>query len=97
LRRFFSDVADTSPNELERRADEFRKLGASVVGQRYAYRVAYGGIEDLVFNLAVAPWTIPSLSFERDVAKLMSLAADLTTANGLELTRALYLLDARWS
>ena len=97
LRRYFPDVTDTSANELGRRLEEFRTLGAVVAGQRHAYRVAYGGIEDLVFNLAVAPWTIPGLSFERDVTKLISLATDLTTPNGLELTRALYLLDARWT
>lgn len=91
---YFPRIADHGYNHYEQRAAAFQRLGFAVTARRHDYTVAYGGLEDLVYNLAVASWTIPGFSFERDLDALLELEAAHTTPVGLVLTRALYLLTA---
>lgn len=94
LKRFFPRITDSSHNGGARLRTTFEQLGLRTTFERHDYEVAYGTLEDLVFNLAVTPWTIPGFSLGTDLDALVSLERALTTGEGLVLTRALFLLSA---
>ena len=94
LPRHFPRTTNWHANDHKLRAAAFERLGYEVQSRRHDYRVAYGSIADLAFNLAVTPWTIPGFGFDRDVDALLSLDAEQSQDEGLIMTRALYLISA---
>ena len=94
LMTYFPRITLRFDNSHEKRAAQFRALGYDVRSKRHDYRVAYATIADLAYNLAVAPWTIPDFEFSRDCDALLALDAQQFTTEGIEMTRALYLLSA---
>jgi SAM-dependent methyltransferase len=94
LPRYFPRTTMRPDNDHKLRAAEFERMGYQVQSRRHDYRVAYGSIADLAFNLAVTPWTIPGFDFDQDVDALLSLDAEQSQDEGLIMTRALYLLSA---
>jgi SAM-dependent methyltransferase len=93
LPRFFPRTTVWHANDHQLRAAEFEQLGHRVESRRHEYRLAYGSIADLTFNLAVTPWTIPGFAYERDVEALLRLDEELSTGEGLVMTRALNLIS----
>lgn len=71
-----------------------RSLGYAVEVQRHDFEVVFRSLADLVKFLAVAPWTIPDFSVERDLNALRSLEADLSGPHGIVMNDGRYLLRA---
>jgi len=65
------------------------------VAKRHEYPAAYGGVEDIVYLLTIAPWTVPEFDVERDLDALLALEQDCTRSEGLVLTEARFLIIAR--
>jgi SAM-dependent methyltransferase len=84
------DFGDLRP----RYEDAFRARGYLVEGREQDSPVAYGSLGEVVFMLAVAPWTIPDFDLEGDLHALRSLEAACTTKDGLVLTESRFLLVA---
>ena len=95
LRAYFSNVTDFGDHR-KRYAEGFEAEGMKILlNQNHNYKVAYRELGDLVFMLAVTPWTIPGFSLERDIDPLLALDRDCRTKNGLELTQSRYILIAQ--
>jgi hypothetical protein len=63
---------------------------------RHETPVAYEELGDLVMNLLMAPWEVSNFDpLGRDLAALLDLDTALTTDDGLVLTEARYLIEAR--
>ena len=93
LRAYFK-VADFG-NHRKRYAEGFEAAGLRITANLdHDYNVAYSNLGELVFMLAVTPWTVPGFSLERDIEGLLALEKDCRTQNGLELTESRYLLIA---
>lgn len=94
LRTYFPNKTDFGDHR-KRYAEGFEAEGLRITANlSHDYKVAYGELGDLVFMLAVTPWTIPGFSLERDIDALLSLNERCRTENGLELTESRYLLIA---
>jgi hypothetical protein len=78
-----------------RYAQEFQAAGLRMITDLgHDCKVAFGILGDLVFMLAVTPWTIPGFSLDRDIDALLALEEECRTENGLELTESRFLLIA---
>jgi hypothetical protein len=58
------------------------------------HKVAYASLEDLVYLLAITPWTIPKFNLEDDLEALLSLESDYSSEEGLVLTESRFLIIA---
>ena len=74
---------------------QLRAAGCEVTAQRHEWKVAYGGLGDLVYMLLVAPWEVPDFDPEAEIDTLIRIEDALGTARGIELTFARYLVIAR--
>jgi len=73
----------------------FASAGLTVTrDESHDYKVAYGGLGEMVFMLLVTPWTIPDFDVERDLEALLALEAECSTEDGLVMTWSRFLLVA---
>lgn len=73
----------------------FEAAGLDVTTRlQHIYRVAYQSLGDVVFMLAVTPWTVPGFDLERDLEALLALEAGCKTEDGLVLTESRFLIIA---
>jgi len=93
LRPFFPRQTVHPPHEREYR-EWFEAAGYAVTSRECRYRSVFATLEELVFNLLVAPWEIPGLDVEEDLDALLALERGLRTGRGIELTEGRYLLVA---
>ncbi len=95
LRTYFPRMTDFGDQRREY-SQGFDAAGLTVTTNvAHEYKVAFATLGDLVFMLAVTPWTIPNFDVGRDIDALLALEADLQTPDGLVLTESRYLLVAR--
>jgi len=95
LRPWFPRMHDPG-DLLEAYADGMRAAGLRIVRRdRHAGPGAYRGLEDVVFILCIAPWTIPGFDpLGRDLRALLDAEARLSGPDGIVLTEELLLLEA---
>jgi len=95
LRRFFPRMRDFG-SLLEEYQKGFREAGLVITEAATHDRpVAYQTLEDLVFMLCVAPWSIPGFSpLDRDLDGLLELESALLTKDGIVLTESRFLVEA---
>jgi hypothetical protein len=73
----------------------FESAGLTVTrDESHDYKVAYGGLGEMVFMLLVTPWTIPDFDVEGDLEALLALEAGCSTDDGLVMTWSRFLLLA---
>ncbi|MFN0146749.1 MAG: class I SAM-dependent methyltransferase [Dehalococcoidia bacterium] len=94
LRAFFPRMVVHPRHEITYR-DGFKAAGYAVTQRRHRYRAVFATLEDLAFDLLVAPWEIPGLEVEADLDALLALERELGTPEGIPLTEGRYLLTAR--
>lgn len=59
-------------------------------------RVAYRGLEEVVFMLCVTPWTIPDFDpLGKDLDVLIDLGKSLLSEDGIILTESRFVVEAR--
>ena len=73
----------------------FKAAGLEVDARQHRRKVAYKGLGEFVYLLALTPWQLPDLDLERDLDALLRLEAGLTTADGLVVTESRDLIIAR--
>ncbi|MBI4571417.1 MAG: hypothetical protein HY723_05660 [Chloroflexi bacterium] len=97
VRRFFPRAIVGMGDLFGEYRDGFAAAGLEIVDARqHAVDAAYDSLEDFVFMLCISPWTIPDFDpLGRDLEALLSLERDLTTTDGLVLTDARFLIEAR--
>lgn len=89
-----SRVADSGDIRREY-ASGFAEAGLRVTrNESWVYKVAYGGLGELLFMLLITPWTIPDLDIGGDLEALLTLEAERTTSDGLAMTWGRFLLVA---
>ncbi len=96
LRRFFPRATMFGDLFVEYR-DGFAAARLEVVDARqHAVDAAYVSLGDLVFMLCISPWTVPDFEpLGSDLEALLALERELTTEDGLVLTDARFLIEAR--
>ncbi len=62
--------------------------------RRHEERVAFGGIADVAYMLAVAPWSVADFEPERDLDALCALEDACGTPDGIVLTEMRYIIRA---
>lgn len=104
LQRYFGDA--TAGNRGNSRMTDFGDIrgeyargfesaGLTVMrDESHDYKVAYGGLGEMVFMLLITPWTIPDFDVERDLEALLELESDCSTDDGLVMTWSRFLLVA---
>jgi SAM-dependent methyltransferase len=104
LERYFGNA--TAGNRGDSRLTEFGDIRAEysrglesagvrvLRSEQHDYKVAYDGLGTFVFMLLITPWTIPDFDVERDLEILLTLEADLSTADGLVMTWSRFILVA---
>jgi SAM-dependent methyltransferase len=65
--------------------------------EQHDYKVAYGGLGELVFMLLITPWTIEGFDVERDLEALLAMEANCSTSDGLVMMWSRFLLVAEKS
>ena len=76
-------------------ADGFEAAGLKIITNlEHDHKVAYASLEDLVYLLALMPWTIPKFNLEDDVEALLALESECTSEEGLVLTESRFLIIA---
>jgi SAM-dependent methyltransferase len=94
LRRHFPRMTDFG-DVRGSYASGFASAGLLVArNEQQEYKLAYGGLGDVVFMLFAAPWEIPDFDVERDLEALLALEAECSTEEGLVLTWSRFLLVA---
>jgi hypothetical protein len=96
LREFFPRMQD-SGNLFTRYQNGLGDSGLRIVeAKTHDWMAAYRGLEDLVFVLCVAPWTIPEFDpLNHDLEALMRTEESLSSEAGIVLTESRFLLEAR--
>ena len=73
----------------------FEANGLMVISSlEHDYKVAYPSLGEVVYMLAVAPWTVPDFDLERDLGALLALEAECQMEDGLVLTESRFLVVA---
>ncbi len=73
----------------------FEAAGLRVVqNEQRDYKVAYGGLGELLFMLLITPWTVEGFDVERDLEMLLALEEDCSTSDGLVMAWSRFLLVA---
>ena len=76
-------------------AGGFASAGLTLTrNEQQDYKVAYGGLGEMVFMLLAAPWEVPDFGVERDIEALLALEEDCSTEDGLVMTWDRFLLIA---
>ncbi len=76
-------------------ASGFADAGLRVTrNESHDYRVAYGGLGEMLFMLLITPWTIPDFDVDGDLEALLALEKGCTTSDGLVMTWDRFLLVA---
>jgi SAM-dependent methyltransferase len=77
--------------------DGFAAAGLEIADARtHTVDAAYSSLEDFVHMLCITPWTVPGFDpLGRDLEALLALERDLATEDGLVLTDARFLIEAR--
>ncbi len=96
LRGFFPRMADAGPL-FERYRAGFQESGLEVTDARtHDARLEYPGLGEVVFMLAVSPWTIPEFDpLGRDLGGLLKFERARRSGRGIVLTEARFVLEAR--
>ena len=97
LRRFFLRANLGSGDLFDEYRDGFAAAGLEIVDARtHTVDAAYSGLGDFVHMLCITPWTIPDFDpLGKDLDALLDLERNLTTEDGLVLTDARFLIEAR--
>jgi SAM-dependent methyltransferase len=94
LRKFFPRMSDFG-NLRNVYAEGFEMEGLKITTNlEHDHRVAYSSLEDLVYMLALMPWTIPKFNLEEDIEALLALESECTSEKGLVLTESRFLISA---
>src|SRR3989449_4259593 len=73
----------------------FESAGLQIIWKNgNVHRVAYRGLGELVFLLAISPWSFPGFSPEHDLDALLALESECLTEDGLVLTESSFLIIA---
>lgn len=96
LREFFPRMQDDG-DLFARYQGGLRDSGLRIVrAQTHDWKVAYDGLEDLVFLLCVTPWTIPGFDpLGGDLEALVRLEDTLSSGEGIVLTESRFIIEAR--
>jgi len=102
LQRYFVDATAGNRSRIADFGDirgeyarGFASAGLRVTrNEQHDYKVAYGGLGELLFMLLITPWTIESFDVERDLESLLELEKDCSTSDGLVMTWSRFLLVA---
>lgn len=96
LRDFFPRMQDFG-DLFRRYQDGLRDSGLSIVqAKAHDWKAVYHGIEDVVYLLCIAPWTIPDFDpLHRDLQALLRAEESLSTDGGIVLTESRFLIEAR--
>ena len=83
-------------DHFTRYQDGFVAAGLVERAERHESRVAFAGLGDFVYLLCVASWEVPAFDpLGGDLAALLEMEQALTTVDGLVLSEAHYLVEAR--
>ena len=97
LLRFFPRATVGMGDLFGEYRDGFASAGLEIVDARtHTVDAAYRRLEDFVYMLCITPWTIPDFEpLGSDLEALLALERELTTTDGLVLTDARFLIEAR--
>jgi len=74
---------------------EFEAAGLRIIRKnQHDYKVAYRDLGEIVFLLAISPWSFPGFSPEYDLDALLALESECLTDDGLVLTESRFLIIA---
>lgn len=95
LREYFPSMTDFG-DVREEYSRGFVAAGLTIVRSlEHDYMAALATLGDLVYLLAVTPWTIPGFDLEEDLEALLALEAERLTEEGLVLTESRFLIIAK--
>lgn len=80
---------------FESYVEAFRTAGLEVDARQHRYKVAYKGLGEFLYLLALTPWQLPDLDLESDLDALLRMETELTTPDGLVVTESRDLIVAR--
>ena len=83
------------PDHLVEYARDFEAAGLAVTTDHCTWRAAYPTLGEVAFMLLISPWEFPGFDPVRDIDRLIDLEDAHGTAQGIVLTQARYLLEAR--
>jgi len=94
LRSFFpmmTDFGDLYGNYIR----GFESAGLQIIRKnQHDYKVAYRDLGEIVFLLAISPWSFPGFSPEGDLDALLALESECLTEDGLVVTESRFLIIA---
>ena len=73
----------------------FEAAGLRIIRKdQHDHKVAYRDLGEIVFLLAISPWSFPRFSPERDLDALLALESECLTDDGLVVTESRVLIIA---